>query len=218
MAMGGYVYHVLNRGVGRMTLFEDDEDYAAFERVMLRTFERFPIRVLSYCLMPNHWHMLVWPRKDDELSQFMRLLTVTHTQRWHAHHHSAGTGPVYQGRYKSFPVQSDEHFLTAARYVERNAQRAKLVKRAEQWRWCRLHARRDRGSQMKPLLAKWPVDRPRNWVQRVNRPESEAELAALRMSGERGRPFGGERWVQRTAAALSLETTLRPRGRPRKKK
>jgi len=82
--------------------------------------------------MPNHWHFLFWPRKDGELSEVMRLLSVTHTQRWHAHRHTAGTGPVYQGRFKSFPVQSDEHFLTVARYVERNPVRTNLVLRAEQ--------------------------------------------------------------------------------------
>jgi putative transposase len=85
--------------------------------------------------MPNHWHLLLWPRRDGELSEILRWITVTHTQRWHAHHRTAGTGPVYQGRFKSFPVQTDAHFLTVARYVERNALRAKLVPRAEDWQW-----------------------------------------------------------------------------------
>jgi hypothetical protein len=88
------------------------------------------MRLLAYCLMPNHFHLLVWPRADGDLSQFLRWLTVTHTQRWHAHHRTAGTGHLYQGRFKSFPVQSDEHFLTVCRYVERNALRANLVGRA----------------------------------------------------------------------------------------
>ena len=135
ISSGGVVYHVLNRGVGRMTLFEDRDDYAAFERVLAQAQERLPMRLLGYCLMPNHWHLVVWPRKDGDLSEWMRWLTVTHTQRWHAHHHSAGTGPVYQGRFKSFPIQSSPHLLTVVRYVERNALRARLVKQAEDWRW-----------------------------------------------------------------------------------
>jgi len=124
IATGGFVYHVLNRGVGRMQIFEDDDDFAAFERVLAEAIHRRPAaRLLGYCVMPNHWHLVLWPRGDDDLSEFMRWLTVTHTQRWHAHRRSAGTGPIYQGRFKSFPIERDEHFLTAMRYVERNALR-----------------------------------------------------------------------------------------------
>jgi putative transposase len=108
-------YHVLNRAVGRGRLFDDDVDYLAMERVIDRTFGQLPMRIISYCLMPNHWHMVLWPREDGQLSEFLRLLSVTHTQRWHAHHHSAGTGPLYQGRFKSFPIQQDEHLLTVCR-------------------------------------------------------------------------------------------------------
>ncbi len=139
---GGIVYHVLNRAVGRKTLFRKDGDYLAFEKVLEQTVERTSSRLLSYCVMPNHWHLLWWPREDGELSEVMRWLSVTHTQRWHAHHHTAGTGPIYQGRFKSFPIQSDEHFLTVARYVERNALRANLVTRAQDWRWSSLWRRR----------------------------------------------------------------------------
>ena len=118
---------------------EDDGDYAAFEKVLLEAVERTETRLLAYCLLPNHWHLVVWPHKDGELSRFVGWLTLTHTQRWHAQRHSAGSGHVYQGRFKSFPVQEDEHFYTLARYVERNAVRASLVRRAEQWRWGSLH-------------------------------------------------------------------------------
>ena len=130
-AEGGYVYHVLNRANARMTIFADDGDYEAFERVLVEAVERTGTRLLSYSVMPNHWHLVVWPRKDGELSRFVGWLTLTHTQRWHAHRHSTGSGHVYQGRFKSFPVAEDEHFFTLTRYVERNALRANLVKRAE---------------------------------------------------------------------------------------
>src|SRR5271165_1259391 len=99
---GGFVYHVLNRGNGRMTLFEKAGDYEAFERVLSEAGNRMEMRLLAYCLMPNHWHLLLWPRGDGDLSRFVGWLTLTHTQRWHAHRHNAGTGHVYQGRYKSF--------------------------------------------------------------------------------------------------------------------
>ena len=134
-AAGGYVYHVINRGVGRMRLFEKQADYAAFERVLARTQEQEAMRLLGWCVMPNHWHLLAWPREDGALGRFMQRLTVTHARRWQEHTQRVGEGHVYQGRYKSFPVQSDEHFLAVLRYVERNALRAGLVERAEDWRW-----------------------------------------------------------------------------------
>jgi len=210
------VYHVLNRGVGRMKLFEKDDDYIAFEKVLEEAWERTEIRILSYCVMPNHWHLLLWPRQDGELSEVMRWLTVTHTQRWHAHYHTSGTGPLYQGRFKSFPVESDEHFLTVARYVERNPLRAKLVERAQDWRWSSLWRRRSRNDSVAQLLTEWPVPRPSDWTRRVNRPLTKGELESLRTSVRRGRPFGSETWVERIAKQLCLESTLRPRGRPRK--
>ena len=215
-AEGGYVYHVLNRANARMTIYDDDGDYEAFEKVLLQAVERTETRLLAYCLLPNHWHLLVWPRKDGELSEFVGWLTLTHTQRWHAHRHSTGSGHVYQGRFKSFPIQEDEHYYTVARYVERNALRANLVRRAEQWRWGSL-ARWLRGSaEDKALLATWPLPRKGNWVDHVNAPQTESELRAVRRSVQRGSPFGDECWSQRAVRRLGLESTVRPQGRPKK--
>jgi putative transposase len=164
LATGGLAYHVLNRRVGRLPLFEKPQDYAAFEKILQEAFERTRIRIAAYCLMPNHWHLLLWPRADGELSEVLRWLTVTHTQRWHAYRQTAGTGPVYQGRFKSFPVQTDRHFLTVAWYVEGNARRAKLVKQAEAWRWSSLWRRAQGEAQGTAWLSEWPVERPRNWL------------------------------------------------------
>jgi len=107
-APGGFAYHALNRRVARLPLFEKDGDYEAFERVLLLALEKHPIRVLTYCLMPNHWHFVLWPRRDGELTDFLRWLTHTHTMRWHAHYHTSGTGHLDQGRFKSFPIEADE--------------------------------------------------------------------------------------------------------------
>ena len=215
-ATGGLAYHVLNRRVARMPLFENAGDYAAFEHVLQETFDRTGIRIAAYCLMPNHWHLLLWPRQDGDLSEAMRWLTVTHTQRWHAHRGTSGTGPVYQGRYKSFPVQTDEHFLIVARYVERNALRATLVVRAEGWRWSSLWRRSQGNPELMRFLSDWPVEQPRQWIDWVNGPEAPEEVAGLREHARRGRPLGNAAWVARTAARLGLEFTLRPRGRPKK--
>jgi len=212
-ASGGFVYHVLNRAVGRAQIFKKAGDYAAFIKVLRQAKEWQAMRLLSFCLMPNHWHLVVWPQEDGDLSEFMRWLTVTHTQRWHAHYQTAGTGPLYQGRFKSFPIQEDEHLLAVCRYVERNALRANLVGKAEEWKWSSL-------GQVSPhhvMLDPGPIERPRNWTAHVNRPETDKELEALRRAVVRGHPFGAEGWQQQTAKMLGLEATLRPRGRPRKR-
>jgi putative transposase len=215
-AEGGLLYHALNRANAHLAIFETDEDYAAFERVLAQAVARQDMRLLAYCLMPNHFHLLVWPRADGDLSQFMRWLTVTHTQRWHAHHRTAGTGHLYQGRFQSFPVQSDQPFLTVCRYVERNALRAKLVERAEDWRWSSLSARRARSDADRPALRPWPIGRPRDWRARVNRPIGPNEEEAIGRSIQRGQPFGSASWQATVAARLGLESLFRPRGRPRK--
>jgi len=216
VSTGGYAYHVLNRAVARDRIFLKDGDYVAFERVLGEVYQTLPTRLLGYCLMPNHWHLVLWPREDGELSRFMRLLTVTHTQRWHAHYHSAGTGPLYQGRFKSFPIQRDEHLLTVLRYVERNPVRAGLAERAQDWAWSSLSTRHE-AHRPEWLLAasKWPVHRRENWADWVNRPQTAKEADAILACIQRGRPYGGDAWVARTANALSLQSTLRPRGRPR---
>lgn len=214
---GGYVYHVLNRANARLPIFQKPADYEAFERVLQEALAHVPnMRLLAYCLMPNHWHLVLWPRGDGELSDFGHWLTLTHTQRWHAHYHNVGAGHLYQGRFKSFPVAADEHFLAVCRYVERNALRAGLVERAEAWRYCSLWRREHGDSPLSACLAEWPVPRPRTWRELVNRPETVAELEALRRSVERGQPFGDRSWVTRCAGRLGLESTLRPRGRPKK--
>src|SRR5205814_5019713 len=163
-APGGLVYHVLNRAVARLPLFEKDGDYQAFERVMGEALHETPMRVLAYCLMPNHWHMVLWPEHDGELTAFVRWLTHTHSMRWHAHYHTGGTGHIYQGRFKSFPIEGDDHFYTVCRYVERNPLRANLVQRAEHWRWSSLWRRIHGDDQPGPLLAPWPMPLPATWV------------------------------------------------------
>jgi putative transposase len=150
IAPGGLVYHCLNRAVARLALFEKQEDYAACERVPEEAAKRHPTRILAYCSMPNHWHLVLWPRRDGELTDFLRWLTHTHTMRWHAHFHTAGSGHLDQGRFKAFPVQTDDHFYSVVRSVERNPLRAGLVSRAEEWRWSSLWRRQSGTTGRKP--------------------------------------------------------------------
>ena len=209
-ASGDIVYHVLNRANARRPLFEDDGDYTAFERVLAQACTRVSMRLLAYCVMPNHWHLVVWPRHDGDLSRFMNWLTLTHTQRWHQHRHTVGEGHVYQGRFKSFPVETNEYLLMVCRYVERNPVRAGLAERAEQWRWS------SAGSLGAVPLYAWPLERPAEWLYWVGEGESSAQLKAVRRSVIKGQPYGSPSWVELMVTQWNLGATVRERGRPMK--
>ena len=174
------------------------------------------MRICSYLLMPDPWHFVLWPEEDGDLAAFMQRLTVTHVVRWQQHRRRVGGGHVYQGRFKSFPVETDDHYYQVARYVERNALRTGMVARAEDWQWSSLWRREHGTPDQRRWLSRWPVAQPRNWVERVNQPQTEAELESLRRCVARGQPFGSSGWIEQTAKRLGLESTLRMRGRPKK--
>ena len=177
----GWMGYALSQGLG---------DYLAFRKILIEAHDWLDVPLLAYCVMPNHWHLVLWPAHDGDLSEFMRWLTVTHTQRDHAHYHTPGTGPLYQGRLKAFPIAEDEHLLTVLRYVERNPLRAGMVcSRSplvlEQF-----------GAGVSAFarglsLQEGPVAKPAEWWSWVDGVETEAELRALRRSVIRGEhPMG----------------------------
>ncbi len=219
VAPGGVIFHVLNRANARARIFEKDLDYKAFMRVIGETARLIPVEIFAYSVMPNHWHMVVRPTRDRDLGNFVQRLTTTHVRRWHLHRNSVGSGHLYQGTYKSFPIQDDEHFLTVCRYVEQNPLRAGLVERAEDWPWSSLHRSIAKTTkQADVVLSEWPVPKPADWLSLVNNALTLKELEELRLSAQRGRPYGSENWTTSTANELSLQSTMRARGRPRKVK
>lgn len=167
--------------------------------------------------MSNHLHFVVRPETDQQLSDFFRWLTHTHTMRWHAHYGTQGTGHLYQGRFKTFPIEQDDYLLSVLRYVERNPVRAELCERAEDWRYGSAwrNAYGDKASRSR--LAPWPNPRPRQWRSFVNKPQTESEVESVRRSVLRGTPFGSQNWITQSATRLQLKHTLRSRGRPPKK-
>lgn len=215
---GGYVYHIWNRAAGRLRLFKKDADYLAFSDLLIEAQQLHPIQILEWCLMPNHWHFVVYPKKDTDVTAFFRWLTHSHAMRAIAHRRTMGSGPLYQGRFKSLPVQCDDHLLTLLRYVQRNPLRANLVKRAARWHWSGAYARRHGPPELRAILSDWPVDAPRDWEKWVDAPQTPAEINAVRTHIRRSRPFGSEKWTAQTANRLHLTHTLRPRGRPEKAK
>ena len=208
----GYCYHVLNRGNARERVFHKDADFIAFLRLFDDAQKRVPMRVLAYCLMPNHFHLVLWPLADGDVSRWMQWIQTTHVRRYHEHYRSCGH--VWQGRFKSFPIEQDEHLLSVLRYVERNPLRAGLISAVDGWLWSSLKIF---GQSERPVwFSEGPISRGSAWLEHVAQPQTDMELAALRRCVQRGSPYGSERWTRRTTKELQLESTLRPRGRPRR--
>jgi putative transposase len=213
--VGEFVYHVINRAAARMRLFETSQDYVAVQELLFEVKAAIGIRLLAYCIMPNHWHLILWPRNSDEMSQFLQQFTGTHAQRWRAAHESTGAGAVYQGRYRAFPIQTGVYFLNACRYVERNPLRASLVDRAEDWRWSSCGLRLN--AQAADVIESWPVTRPDNWLNILNSSENAKDLEDVRTSVNRSIPLGEPTWVEETAKLIGAESHLRRPGRPGKR-
>ncbi len=208
---GGYCYHVLNRGNARAEVFHKEADFQAFLEILAEASLRHPMRLLAYCLIPNHFHLALWPAQDGDLSRWMHWLLTTHVRRYQRHYHSSGH--IWQGRFKSFPIQEDDHLRVVLRYIERNPLRAKLVARAEDWPWSSLKALSD-PSATPVRLDPGPAPRGAGWIEAVNAAMFEAEVERVRDSIRRDRPLGDPSWTLATAVNLSLEYSLHPRGRP----
>lgn len=204
-------YHVINRGKPGLRIFDDPLDRDDFVRLLAKSIEEVRAILWAYCVMTTHFHLVVSFQRDGELSTMMQRLLTRHVV---LHHQRRGTyGRVYQGRFKAFPMQDGEHALTVLRYVERNAQRANLVARAEDWPWSSAHLRA--GGRAPIRIAPLPDEAAPNWLEWVNRPVTDAEIAAVRASVKHERPYGDPEWVKRTARVFGLESTLRSVGRPR---
>jgi putative transposase len=207
----GWCYHVVSRGNNRATVFHEPGDYQRFIRLMSEAQNVVRVDILAACLMPNHFHLVMRPCASRDLGQWIHWLLTTHAGSYHRRNGTSGR--IWQGRYKSFAVQDDRHLITAIRYVERNALRAGLVARAEDWAWGSLAWRA--GKVTGPALTDAPVPLPEHWIAYVNEPQSTTELFELRVCADRQRPYGAPKWTTSAARELHLESSLRPRGRPK---
>jgi putative transposase len=202
------VQHVLNRGNKKETIFWKPADYQHFIGLIADALATVPMRILAFCLMPNHWHFVLWPEQGVDLSAFMDRLCNLHVRHFHAHRGTTGQGHIYQGRFHNFVVEDGMYLYRVIRYVEANALSAGLVKRAEDWPWSSLATRE--AVDGRQLLCDWPTPRPTDWLDYVNRGIPADELAELRRSVQRGAPFGELRWVLATAEQYGLKSTLNP--------
>jgi len=214
--VGGEIYHVINRANGRFHIFNNDKDYQLFEQLLLDTKELFDMRILAYELMPNHWHLVLHPRNDGDLGKFMHRLSNAHTRKIHALTNTNGSGHLYQGRYKSFLIDSENYLLAVIRYIERNAARAKLVSNCEDWQWGSAWRRIHGTAQQKKLLGKIHTELPDDYLNWINTIDKIDDLKMIRASVNKSVPFGRDKWVDMMVSKYHLESTLKSPGRPKK--
>ena len=201
-------YHLINRGNGRQRIFHKEGDYRAFIDLLLQARGKYGVSLLAWCLMPNHFHLLVQPTEADRLNKWMQWLMTTHVRRYHKHYGSSGH--VWQGRYKSFIVQDDEHLLTVTRYIEGNPVRALLAPTAGQWPWSSHQGRIATTDELRPDPL--PIALPEDWGTFVDTPLTDAEIEKVRNSVNRQTPLGHESWLEEMCVKLGLESTVRRRG------
>jgi len=216
VAVGGVVYHVLNRSNGRVKIFNNDKEYQHFEALLLEGVELTGIRLLAYCIMPNHWHLVLYPQSDTEMSEFMRWITTTHVRQRRIMTKSVGEGHLYQGTYKSFPVEEDKHLHDLIRYVEQNPLRAKLTTKAEDWQWSSLYRRLRNNKEDQKLLSPLPTELPSNYLESVNILLVNNKLDTIRQSIGKGTPYGNTTWVDKMVDDHNMGSTTRGVGRPKK--
>jgi putative transposase len=197
----GVAFHVLNRGNERRVLFKEPRDYGKFLELLATGRERFPINVFAYCLMPNHWHLIVVGREMGAISNAIQWIACRHACGLRRQEDTVGHGHVYQSRFHSFPIGSMRHHFAVHRYVEANALRAGLVQRAEDWRWGSLW---DRPREATRILEPLPYELPSHWAEIVNATGHRRVPAQLQRSIQSGRPYGSPVWAQKTCEALRL--------------
>lgn len=212
--LSGYTYHVINRASGRVPIFQNPRDYLQFEETLFEAKEKADVAIFAYCTMPNHFHFMLSPRRDGEIQKFMGWLTKTHTQRWHVSHNTTGYGHLYQGRYKSFIVNTDAYYLALLKYIEQNPLRSKLVSQAQQWRWGSLYIRHYGTNDQKKILSPWIIKEPNNYLQDINIALPQATIDSIHTSVVKGQPFGEKEWKLALIEKLGLGHTMRGVGRP----
>jgi putative transposase len=205
------IYHVINRGNGGQTVFQKEKDYEVFAEMMKEAKLRYVVKLFAYCLMPNHFHMVLMPDEAQNLSKWMQWLMTSHVRRYHQHYGTSGH--VWQGRYKSFLIQKDSHLLAVLKYVESNPLRAGLTSSARNWLWSS-HLE-SLGKRPSLLIDEVPIELPKDWSKFIDEPMTEKELEKLRQSVNRQSPYGDSFWQVQVSKEFGLESTIRPRGRPK---
>ena len=207
--VGGEVYHCMNRAVGKRQIFFYDRDYRLFEKTLEEAVELTHMRILAYCVMPNHFHFVLYPVNDGDLSLFMKYFTGTYTQRMRTMTHTVGEGAVFQSRYKSFIVQSNEYLFTVLRYVERNPYTADIVDNVLKWKYSSLYRRYNGTDKQKKILTPWMIDEPDNYLQIVMQDLTPDESTQIEISEAHAIPYGDDAYIIEVAEKFNLKSILK---------
>jgi REP-associated tyrosine transposase len=160
-------HHIFNRGNRRQVIFHKPGDYKAFIRILVEAVKRFEQKLIAFCVMNNHFHIVLRTDEKVSISTYMHWVTSTHVRRYQRHYDIVGSGHIYQRRFANKVCRSERSLLSLIRYVEANPLKAGLVKRAEDWRWSslwlRLHGDPD------GLLEQCPIELPPNWADYINK-------------------------------------------------
>ena len=182
----GVPLHVLNRGNRRAKVFLEDADYLGFLDALTRAGVRTGVRLLAFCLMPNHFHLVLWPSCGSAVPSYMQTLMNAHIRDLQQRHGTSGTGHIYQGRYRSSAINTEHHLLMVCRYVEANPVAAGMVTRSDTWRWSSLVMNGPPTGER--ILTPWPVERPADWIEQVNRPLGDRDWRKIRKEMLRSQP------------------------------
>jgi putative transposase len=213
VVIAGTPHHLVQRGNRRQRTFFGDGDYRLYLAIAAEEFAAAEVEVWSYCLMPNHVHLIAAPHREGGLAAAMGSTHRRYTKLVNAR--EGWKGFLWQGRFSSFPMDED-YLIRCARYVGLNPVRAGLVERAEQWPWSSAAALL--GGRRHPLLSLDPLRlRLGNELESLfSAGLSSEDLEILRRAGAAGRPLGAPEWVRRLEAAAGKSLSARPRGRPKK--
>lgn len=212
----GYPHHITQRGNYRQKIFSSDTDREKYLSLTDTESKRYGLKILAYCLMPNHVHFIAVPENDDSMGKVFKYANMKYSQ---AYNKKIGTGGhLFQGRFFS-SVMDERYVIACARYIERNPVRAKMVKTPCDWKWssakahCGIDERDTFGVRALFDYADYPQ---KNWKKFIEEPDDAEEIKRIRSQTRRGRPLGENQFIRKLEKKLNRFLALKPRGRPKK--
>jgi len=207
-------HHITQRGNNRQIVFNNDTDRKKYLTLVKKYMEQYKISVLSYCLMPNHVHLVVIPHKKDSLAKTFNFAHMRYSQYFNKKTDSCGH--LWQGRFYSC-ILDEPHLIMAARYIERNPVRAKMVKKAWQWKWS--SAAYNAGMKEKDILVENPLaeyigEKQSDWKKRLEERDSERFIKQIKMQTAKGLPLALDGFIGKLEEKLGRNLKAKPRGRP----
>jgi putative transposase len=217
-----YPHHIIQRGHNRQTVFTTDEDYLFYLDNLREWKEQLACKVYAYCLMTNHVHLIIDPGNDaSNLAMLMKRIAGRQTRRVNKIEMRSGT--LWEGRYKSSPISTNEYLMACCRYVELNPVRAKMVSFPEAYRWSSYGAKVGMAKQdwldFDPQylgLAVTAKKRQEKYREFVSGTISDEEMLRIRGAIQRGQLTGTEKFIEEIEAKVGKRIECRGQGRPKK--